>query len=133
MQVAAKILEVAGPRTHGLHAPGISFLTIFGIVGTLVGIIAFTLQVSGTFRRRKFKRAEEALMEAIEANQDIASVRREFRELSSQIEVEIPRQARDAYLKERLQQVELNIHDAYKEYVTLTNEMSREQITSSLD
>jgi uncharacterized membrane protein YhiD involved in acid resistance len=123
VHLAATALVVSNPRNHVIHASGISWLAILGVVGTLVGIIAFTIQVNDVVRRRKFKRAGEALMEAIQANQDIASVRRELRDLSSQIEVEIPRQAREAYLKERLQQVELVISGAYREYRSISDEL----------
>jgi hypothetical protein len=72
-------------------------------------------------------------MEAVEASRDIEPVRREFEELRSQIEVEIPRQARRAYLKERLNQVELNLGDTYREYCAITAELGAEHVSSSLD
>jgi hypothetical protein len=131
--IAASTLAVATPRHHTIHASGISVLAIFTLIAGVVAIAAFALQVNDKLKGRKFRRAEEALMEAVEASRDIESARREFQGLRTQIEVEVPRQARYAYLKERLERVEIDLSNAYREHVTITNELASEQITSKLD
>lgn len=130
---AAWTLTAVTPRHHAIHPSGVSILAIFTIVAGVVAIAAFMLQLNDTLKRRKFRRAEEAFMEAVQADRDIEPRRREFHDLRSQIEVEIPRQARDAYLKERLKRVELDLSNAYREYTAIRDELSSGAVTSNLD
>jgi hypothetical protein len=115
------------------HPSGVSLLVIFGIIGTIIGIAAAIQQFTSALTRRKFRRAEDSFFEAVQASRDIPSVKEEFNSLRSQIEVQIPRQAKEVYLAERLDQLERDLYNTYREYQRISNELPNRRVESDMD
>ena len=119
---------------------GIPYLTIFGIVGTLVGIAAAVQQFTSSIRRRRFQNAEDRLLLAVESSEVISAslsqveqYKRVKDSLRNEIETQIPKQARIAYLSNRLAQLKDDLYRTYREYESVRKELSRDQETSELD
>lgn len=119
---------------------GIPYLTIFGIVGTAVGIISFVQGISSSIRRRRFKGAEEEFLRYVESNKVISESLSQVEQyqkakdsLRNEIETQIPKQARIAYLSNRLEQLKDDLHRSYREYEGIRKELSRDHVASELD
>src|SRR5579859_5275932 len=53
--------------------------------------------------------------------------------LRNEIETQIPRQARIAYLNNRLEQLKDDLYRSYREYENVRKELSKDHVTSELD
>jgi hypothetical protein len=130
-------LTIAGANTQ---QPGISLLTVMGIIGTIIGIVAGSQQLFSAIRRRKFRRAEDKLLEAIEADVRIDDAKAEVERYDSlkaslrdEVETQIPKQARNAYLKDRLDQLTEDLDRTYHDYQDVRRELSQAGPITDLD
>lgn len=130
-------LTIASANTQ---QPGISLLTVMGIIGTIIGIVAGTQQLFSAIRRRKFRRAEDKLLEAIEADVRIDDAKAEVERYDSlkaslrdEVETQIPKQARNAYLKDRLDQLTEDLDRTYRDYQDVRRELSQAEPITDLD
>ena len=130
-------LTIAGANTQ---QSGISLLTVMGIIGTIIGIVAGSQQLFSAIRRRKFRRAEDKLLEAIEADVRIDDAKAEVERYDSlktslrdEVETQIPKQARNAYLKDRLDQLTEDLDRTYRDYQAVRRELSQAEPVTDLD
>ena len=130
-------LTIAGANTQ---QSGLSLLTVMGIIGTIIGIVAGSQQLFSAIRRRKFQRAEDKLLEAIEADVRIDDAKAEVERYDSlkasmryEVETQIPKQARNAYLKDRLDQLTEDLDRTYRDYQDVRRELSQAEPVTDLD
>lgn len=126
--------------THDPSQQGISALTVFGIIGTAIGIAAAIQQFSSAIRRRKFARAEEKLLEAIESDDRIRISREQIEHygelknaLLKEIKSEVPKRARIAYLHDRLNQLSADLYKTYHGYEDVRRQLANEGLSTELD
>lgn len=134
------LTAVMAATPSGHHSSGIPYLTIFGAVGTAIGILAAVQQFSSAIRRRRFQDAEERLLRAVESSKVISDSLSQAEQYSkardnlrNEIEVQIPKQARVAYLNNRLEQLQDDLYRIYREYEVVRKELGGSQQTSELD
>ena len=113
---------------------------MMGIIGTIIGIVAGSQQLFSAIRRRKFQRAEDKLLEAIEADVRIDDAKAEVERYDSlkasmryEVETQIPKQARNAYLKDRLDQLTEDLDRTYRDYQDVRRELSQAEPVTDLD
>jgi hypothetical protein len=126
--------------TRAAHQQGLSALTVFGIIGAVVGIVAAIQQFAAAIHRRRFARAEEKLLEAIEANDKIRVSREQVEHygglrsaLLEQIKTEVPKRARYAYLTDRLDQLGADLYRTYREYEDVRHQLADQGVSTELD
>jgi hypothetical protein len=131
-------VAAAAPAKH--QPAGVPYLTIFGIVGTVIGILAAIQQFTSSVRRRRFQGAEENFLRAVESSKTISEsltqveqYKRVKDSLRNEIETQIPKQARVAYLSNRLEQLKDDLYRSYRDYETVRKELGKDQDTSELD
>jgi hypothetical protein len=119
---------------------GVPIATIFGTIGSAVGIVGFGTQLRTNRRRKRYEHAEEKLLEAIDSSEVIERATLEVRQydqlkssLRNEIETQIPKQARIAYLTDRLDQLTEDLHSVYRAYEDARRELAKEQPVSELD
>jgi seryl-tRNA synthetase len=122
------------------QSSGFPTLTVFGIVGTTIGIIAAAQQFLSGYKRRNYKSAEEKFLKAIEASEAISSSLSQVKQyqairerLRKEIESQIPKQARNAYLVNRLEQLTDDLHQIYADYQDVRRELGEGNIADELD
>jgi hypothetical protein len=132
---ALSIASHASPK-----GSGVPIGAIFGTVGSMVGIIAFAMQLHTNHRRKRYERAETKLLDAIDSSDVIKQATLEVKQyedlkssLRNEIETQIPRQARIAYLTDRLDQLSEDLHTVYRAYEDARRELSEVQPVSELD
>jgi hypothetical protein len=57
MHSAVGVMAAGHAKTQ---PPGIPYLTVFGVIGTFIGVVAATQQFISAFRRRKYASAEKS-------------------------------------------------------------------------
>ena len=110
------------------------------VIATIIGIVAGGQQLISAFRRRKYRRAEDKFLEAIEADENIEQAKIQVEQyeklkqsMRHEIETQIPRQARIAYLSDRFDQLTEDLYRNYRDYENVRRELSESQAVSELD
>jgi ATP-dependent Lon protease len=89
---------------------------------------------------RKYKGAEEKFLKAIEASEAISSSLSQVKQyqairerLRKEIETQIPKQSRNVYLVNRLEQLTDDLHQTYADYQDVRRELGEGDIANELD
>lgn len=100
-------------------------------IGVLVGLIAGVQQIGTALRRRRYRHAEEKLLETASraldaevAERDVAKYQALRESLRRQVEDEVPLEGRRVYLRARLDDLRQQIGADVREYERLAAELS---------
>jgi len=120
------------------QSSGIPYLTIFGVVGAAIGILGVSQQFTSSIRNRKYARAQEKLLRAVDSSEVISEsqskldqYKQEEESKRIQVQVEIPKQARIVYLTNRLEQVADDLLRSYREYESVRKELDENAETTT--
>lgn len=104
---------------------------LIGTVGGIIGLIAAVQQLLGSFRRRRYHKAEERLLHTMATTIDAESAREEAERLEAlraalrqQVEEEVPLEARRIFLRTRRDALRSQIASDVEEHTTIERELA---------
>jgi hypothetical protein len=122
------------------QSSGVPYLTIFGVVGTAFGLLGVFQQFTSSIRNRKYSRAQQKLLRVVDSseviNESLSKVeqyKKEEESLRTQVEVQVPKQARIVYLTNRLEQVTNDLLRSYRQYEDVRKELDENAETTELN